>query len=159
MFASTAPVEREIVARTAALDPGCDALPGHAEGSLERAFQGSGGVATAEEVAVLLRRRCDQPLSQLARWIVGRQVIHFESAGQTLLPLFQFDLDDMSIRPAVGAVLQELSPAFEPAVLAQWLATPNAWLAGETPLRRLGQDPELIAEAARADRFATTGWA
>lgn len=159
MFAPSQVVEQAIAARASGRDPVL-AIPSdeRADGALERAFQSTGGVASAEEIAVLLRRQREQPLSQLARWIVGRQIVHFERCGQTLVPLFQFDLDDMSIRTDVSATLEEIAPALDAEELARWFATPNAWLAGEAPVVRIATDPGAVIHAARDDRFVSTGW-
>ena len=67
-----------------------------------------GGVATGDEVAGLMQKHWDQAVSTVARWIVGRSVLSFTWQSQTLLPLFQFDLASMSLRPCVTAVLREL---------------------------------------------------
>lgn len=160
MFASSQVADQAIVARASTRSAAHTTHPdASAEGALERAFQSTGGVATAEEIALLLRRHCEQPLSQLARWIVGRRIVNFERAGQTLVPLFQFDLEDMSIRPDVSATLDELAPALDAEELARWFATPNTWLAGEAPVVRIARDPSAVIHAARDDRFVSTGWA
>lgn len=155
MFAFAEVAEREIIPRAAIDDTAI--ADGLIDGALESAFQATGGVAEAEEIASLLRRRCEQPLSQLARWIVSRQVVHFERWGQTLMPLFQFDLDSVTIRPEVRAVLDELGATLEPHDVARWFVTPNSRLAGDTPVRRLATDAAGVAEAARSGGLATTG--
>jgi hypothetical protein len=125
---------------------------------LERGFLASGGVATAEEVSLLLRRHCEQPLSQLARWIVGRSVIHFERNGQMLLPLFQFNVDDMSILPAVHSTLAHLDPSLDANETARWFVTPNAALDGDQPVRRMASDAESVIAAARAHQLVEAEW-
>src|SRR6202008_3343774 len=54
-------------------------------------FQSRGGLATADEVALVIPRHSAQPISALARWIVDRDLVHFAWQGAPLLPLFQFD--------------------------------------------------------------------
>jgi hypothetical protein len=125
---------------------------------LERSFLASGGVATAEEVSLLLRRHCEQPLSQLARWIVGRSVIHFERNGQMLLPLFQFNVDDMSLLPAVPSTLAHLDPTLDANETARWFVTPNAELDGDQPVRRMASDAESVIAAARAHQLVEAEW-
>jgi hypothetical protein len=70
-----------------------------------------GGVSHGEEVALAMRRLHPQPLSMLARWIVGRELICFEWRGATLLPDFQFDASTWLPRPCVRRVVRE--PTFQ----------------------------------------------
>src|SRR5258706_228067 len=81
--------------------------------AMDRGFSRTGGIACGDEVASMLRKRSDQPISTLARWIVGRTVVSFEWQSRLLLPLFQFDLSDMSPRLGVVDVIRELSDAFD----------------------------------------------
>jgi hypothetical protein len=74
--------------------------------ALRAAYRQSGGTASGDHFALMLRRYLEQPLSQLARWIVGREVVSFEYLGTTWLPLFQFDRAVMSVRPEVTAVVR-----------------------------------------------------
>ncbi len=69
------------------------------------------------------------------------------------MPLFQFDLADMSLRPAAASVIGELSGAFDELDLAAWFAEPNAWLANAAPMDALESDPLAVLQAARADRY------
>jgi len=121
------------------------------------AFERSGGMASANEVTVMLRRRTSQPISTLARWIAERQVVHFAWQGEYLLPMFQFERADMGPRADVATVLRELGPTFEDWDLAAWFALPNSWLADEAPIDVLDRDLEAVRQAARADRFVACG--
>lgn len=125
--------------------------------AIERAYCSTGGLASGEEIALLLRRHCEQPLSQLARWIVSGKVVHFDLGGSTFLPLFQFDLDRMAIRPEVTMLIDELSPGLDPLELTCWFGAPNDWLAGATPVEKIRTDFAAVREAARADRFIGSG--
>ena len=51
-----------------------------------------------------------------------REVVSFGWNSQTLLPLFQFDLFDMSLRPDAVAVISELADVFDDWELASWFA-------------------------------------
>ena len=128
-----------------------------AAGAMAQAFVRHGGVVSAEEVALLLRRHHAQPVSQLARWIVGSKIVHFAEHSHTWVPLFQFHLDDMSIRPVIGQLLGELSPVLESEELAAWFVTPNAWLSNALPIEAVEADTVAVLDAARADRFVTAG--
>ncbi len=125
--------------------------------TLASAYSRHGGVVSAEEVALLMRRHCEQPVSQLARWIVGSKIVHLAVQSQTWVPLFQFHLDDMSIRPAISTLLGELGAVLEADELAAWFVAPNEWLSGASPLETLEADFPAVLEAARADRFVMAG--
>lgn len=120
-------------------------------------FRGCGGLARAEEALAWLDGEVEQGLSMLARWIAMRQVVSFEWQAQTWLPLFQFDRRDMSIHPQLAPILAELSGVFDAWDLAQWFARPNSTLDGLTPAEAFRDDPTVVLQAARTDRFAIDG--
>ena len=121
------------------------------------AFSDIGGVVNGDALASLLRGGTEQPISLLARWIVQREVISFSWHSQTLLPLFQFDLETLQVRPGVPEVIAELREAFDDVELADWFARPNSWLQGSTPANRFGSDLPAVLQAARADRYVALG--
>jgi hypothetical protein len=121
--------------------------------AMERAFAASGGLACDDEVLRLLRRHVDQPLATLARWIVARDVISFLWKGRRLMPRFQFDLADMSLRPEAIEVSRELARFLDNWDLARWFAQPNVWLADQAPVEVLRTEPQEVLEAAHADRL------
>jgi hypothetical protein len=124
---------------------------------LPEAFRRSGGVVSTDALTMMLRRRSDQPISLLARWLVNRDVISFKSSGQTLLPTFQFDWLTGSVRPGVLGALAELRGAFDDDEIAAWFAQPNSSLFGDSPVNLIDQDPAAVLEAARIDRFVAMG--
>jgi hypothetical protein len=75
------------------------------------------GVAHANELIDQLRALCSQPMSRLARWIAGREIISLEFRGGVWLPLFQFDLDSGNIRPEAAQVIVTLHP---PSMAGSW---------------------------------------
>ena len=120
-------------------------------------YTASGGLSTAEDVEKMLRQCIDQPISTLAKWIVRRSIVILQWRMKTFLPLFQFDLRDMSLRPEPSAVVRELTSAFDDWELACWFSEPNSWLRGERPVERIGVDFAEVLMAARADRFVALG--
>ncbi len=124
---------------------------------IRQAYSRQGGLLSGEEVSLLMRRHCDQPMSQLARWIVDLNIVSLDSQGQIWIPLFQFDQADMTIKPAVAAVLAELSPLLDGHELAVWFASANEWLSGASPLDAVALDSPAVLKAARADRFVIRG--
>ena len=126
-------------------------------GEMQRAYGRSGGLAAGDDVARRLRRRVDQPLSTVARWIVERRIVSFDWQSQILVPLFQFDLNDMSLRSEVAGVVNELNHVFDSWELAVWFAQPNAWIDGACPVDTIFHEPIEVLQAARADRFIALG--
>jgi hypothetical protein len=120
---------------------------------MERAFRASGGIVSSDEVVSLLLQHTEQPISQLAHWIVDRDVLSFPWQGHTVLPLFQFDLRTMKPRPPVNAVVHELVPTLSDWEACLWFATPNAWLADATPLVVVARDALAVLDAARGERY------
>ena len=125
--------------------------------TLQQAFARHGGLATADGVARLMRCRSDQPISELARWLVDRRVVQVEWQGHTLLPLFQFQRDHMTLRPEVVEVVDELSGVRDDWQVALWFATPQGRLDGRAPVDVVGSGAASLPDAARADRFAGHG--
>ena len=122
-----------------------------------QAHQRAGGMMCSDDVLRLLRQRSQQPISVLARWIVAQEVVCVEWQSQWLLPRWQFDFADMSIRPEVARVLVELAGTFDNWELAHWFVAPSVWLDGGKPLESLAIDPLAVLAAARADRFIARG--
>jgi hypothetical protein len=120
--------------------------------TMERAFRAHGGLAGSEQVAAMLARRTDQPVSVLAHWIVEHDVLCIAWHGRLLLPLFQFDLHAMTARPIVRTVMHELMPVLGEWEAAVWFAQPNAWLADRAPVDALEPDPHAVYAAARLER-------
>ena len=125
--------------------------------AMRTATRRHGGIAHSDVVLLLLRGHAPQPLSRLARWIVAREVVSFEWESTTWLPLFQFDLRDMSVRPDVAAVTCELRDVFDDWELMGWFTSPNGWLGYELPVDLRAVQPAAVLEAARADRFVARG--
>ena len=121
------------------------------------AFNDIGGIVNGDALVTLLRGRTQQPISLLARWIVQREVLSFPWHSQTLLPLFQFDLVSLFLRPGVPQVIAELRQACDDVELVDWFARPNAWLQDDTPARRFEVDLPAVLQAARAQRFVALG--
>ena len=120
-------------------------------------FRLHGGVAHADQVVEHLRKKCSQPMSRLARWIAGREVLIVKSNGEIWLPLFQFDLDIGTIRTEASLAFATLAPAFDPWEMATWFVEPNSWLGGDAPICVFFHDVPGVLQAARADRFVAVG--
>ena len=119
--------------------------------ALLNAYRASGGLAEGSEIAA---RRPFTGLSALARAITSRAVVSLDWAGQRWLPVFQFEPGDLTVRPPVRVLIDELSDVLEDWELADWFVEPNAWLRGAAPLQLVDTDFAQVHDTARALRFA-----
>jgi hypothetical protein len=125
--------------------------------ALLNAYRGSGGLASAEELLTLFRHRGGPDVAVLARWIVARQVMSFAWQARTWLPLFQFDLRDMTPKGELRQIFAELNAVCDECELASWFAMPNLSLDGRSPVQAVGADFCAVLRAARIDRFVADG--
>lgn len=133
-------------------------VDGERLGRMQRAFCPTGGVLSGDAFSLLLRERCDQPISLLARWIVRRQVVSFEAYGQRWLPIFQFERDTLCVNASTRGLILEMQDVFDDWELTEWFATPNVWLDGDCPAQALASAPRRVYDTARADRFVAAGY-
>lgn len=162
----TAPREAVIRPRPSAPPPHARRLPGGAPDdwpskiefdAVRAACRASGGIATGDDLARLLEdHRCGDFVS-LARHIVCGDIFGFEWQGTFWVPMFQFDLRDLSFKESPRRVRAELSEGFDGWALADWFAQPNTWLGDRPPVDLLDTHLAAVLEAARADRFIVAG--
>ena len=93
----------------------------------------------------------------LTRLIESAEVFGFEWRRDLFVPMFQFDLPDLTVRPESRRVLAELLPALDPWSLAVWFGQPNSSLHGQRPLDLLDSDLPAVLEVARMDRYVERG--
>lgn len=133
--------------------------------STAAAFSGTGGLVSGDDLADLIRHRCEvagwlpdsEPVALVARWIVTRAVVRLDSPWGPMFPLFQFDLPTASVVDAMDPLLNELRPVFDDVELALWFVTPNDWLGGARPVSAMHHSLPAVLQAARADRFVAGG--
>lgn len=121
--------------------------------TLHAALARQGGCLPADQVCALLRPHWNQPLSRVARWIAGREVVSVPWRAQFWIPLFQFQRPSLDLAPAAGDIVRALRPVYDDWELAEWFARPHDLLAGHSPASQLAGDPGAVHEAARRDRF------
>lgn len=109
-----------------------------------------GGLATGDQIAEHMSERVDQPVSLVARWIVTQRVVHIRFNGLLMLPLFQFDWDQMGPSCSVTAVIEALRHWQCDREIAAWFVSSNTALNDEWPVRMLHQDKTAVLNAARA---------
>jgi hypothetical protein len=73
------------------------------------------------------------------------------------IPMFQLRLPGPAVAAAPQRVVAELGRGFDGWAVASWFVQPNTWLASHSPIECLGTRLPDVLDAARADRFLTTG--
>jgi len=129
----------------------------HGHAMLAEAFRPTGGMALGDDLARLLEYLDHGDFISLARHIAAHTVFGFTWRERLWIPMFQFELRDLSVQAASRAVLAELGHAFDGWALACWFAEPNPWLGAQRPVDVLHSEHSAVCEAARADRFALQG--
>ena len=122
--------------------------------AMRTAFLATGGIARADDLARLLdddHRRGE--FVDLARLIDSDEVFGFAWRDAFWVPMFQFELRDLSLKPRPRQVLIELPTQHDGWMLAAWFARPNAWLHERRPIELLDTHLPAVLDAARADRF------
>lgn len=100
--------------------------------------------------------------SEVQRWDVedlfaAGELFGFQWYGAMWIPMFQLALPGPTVAAGPQRVVAELGRGFDGWALAGWFVAPNAWLASLSPIECLGSRLPDVLEAARADRFVTTG--
>ena len=113
-----------------------------------------GGLASTDEVVGLMRPHWRQPISILAKWIIGRKVVSFTSRTQFVLPVFQFARPRMTPYDAVGDCSIELGDLIGVEAFAAWFVRPCEWLGQRMPVDLLSNDPDAVVDAASRTRLA-----
>jgi hypothetical protein len=113
-----------------------------------------GGLASTDELVGLMRPYWRQPISILARWIVGRKVVSFMSRTQFVLPVFQFARPRMTPNEAVSDCSIELGDFMGVEAFAAWFVRPCEWLGRRMPVDLLSNDPDAVVDAAARTRLA-----
>lgn len=130
--------------------------PGSADAMLA-AFGDSGGIARGDDLArVLDRLERSEPL-RLSALVASGQVFGFEWHRVFWVPMFQFELDSMALKPGAGVALSELRAVFSGWELASWFCQPNSSLGGRRPVDVVDSDVAALRDAARIDRFVAAG--
>ncbi len=115
-----------------------------------------GGLASTDELIDLMRPHWRQPISILAKWMIGRKVVNFMSRTQFVLPIFQFARPRMTPNEAVCDCSVELGDFMGVEAFAAWFVRPCGWLGQRMPVDLLSSDPYAVVDAAGKTRLALT---
>ncbi len=125
--------------------------------AMRAGYRATGGMARGDDLARLLEDMQRGDVSTLARLIASGEVFGFEWHGSFWVPMFQFELRDLSVRPPVRQVQRELAEVFDGWTIAVWFAQRNSWLDEQRPVDLLETALPAVLHAARADRFIAFG--
>jgi len=125
--------------------------------AMRAGYRATGGIARGDDLARLLEDMQRGDVSTLARLIASGEVFGFDWHGSFWVPMFQFELRDLSVKPSVRQVQTELAQVFDGWTMAVWFAQRNSWLDEQRPVDLLDNQLGAVLHAARADRFIASG--
>lgn len=135
-------------------DASLDGLPSSAGFvALLAAYRATGGAVRGCGLDRLLGEHTRGNFGSLAGLIASGDVFGFEWRGALWIPMFQFDLTNLSIRRAPQRARAELPVAFDGWAQAAWFARRNVWLYDRRPADLADAELAALQDAARADRF------
>jgi hypothetical protein len=123
-------------------------------GRLHDAYRRTGGMADRRELVRWMVDCGAGDAASLAGLLAGRAVFGFAADERYWLPMFQFDLADLSIRPAPTRVAAALGGALDGWLLAQWFAQPHPGLDDRRPVDVLNGDPARVLAVAAGEQTA-----
>jgi hypothetical protein len=125
--------------------------------AMRASYRNTGGIARGDDLARLLEDLQRGDVATLARRIAAGDVFGFDWHGSFWVPMFQFDLSDLSLKASARQVQNELASVFDGWTIAVWFAQRNSWLNEYKPVDLLDTEFRAVLEAARADRFIAAG--
>lgn len=120
-------------------------------------FRATGGLVRGDELAMMLQQLRMGDVASLGRAMASAEICSFEWRSAFWIPMFQFDLDNLSFKAGPRQIMRELQGVFDGWLLTVWFAQPNSWLEGHKPVDVLASNLPAVIEAARADRFVALG--
>lgn len=124
--------------------------------AMGKAFRPSGGMARGEDLVHTMAAHRQGDYASLARQIVEHDVLCFDWDASYWLPMFQFDMHDLSVRRDLLPVFWELHHDCDGWALASWFARPHAALHGRVPVDLLDSELAAVLAAAGASRRIET---
>ncbi len=125
--------------------------------AMREAYRATGGIARGGDLARLLDDQGRGGSASLAALIDAGAVFGFDWRRDFWIPMFQFEMRDLSLKAAPHEVLAELAAEFDGWNLAAWFAQRNCWLNERRPVDVLDANLPVVLAAARADRFIAAG--
>jgi len=119
--------------------------------SLGLAYRDSGGIARADDIGRMLADHGPGTFISMARLLDDKVIFAFRWNASLWIPMFQFDLSDLSLRVEPGRIRAELGETFDGWALAAWFVEPNEGLAGRRPIDVQDSAIDAVLHAARVD--------
>jgi hypothetical protein len=116
-------------------------------------FHTTGGIACGDDLARLLDDHPRGAGASLSKLVASDQIFGFERDDTFWVPMFQFELDELRVRPAALKVRAELAAEFDGWEVASWFAEANVYLRDRRPVDLLDTNLREVLAAARIDRF------
>jgi len=117
--------------------------------ALLEAYRATGGMAPGNFLCQSLQQHQRGELGALARLVEDRRLFVLDWRGDSWIPMFQFDADDLSCKAGPARVRAELAGLDSGWAIASWFARPNAQLGGRLPVDIVGLDLGAVVDAAR----------
>jgi hypothetical protein len=120
--------------------------------ALRAAYRASGGVARGDDLARLLDDLAPPDPTRFDGLVDDGTVFGFDWRGALWVPMFQFELADLSVRLHPLQVRAELEPRFDAWQVAVWFARRNPSLGSLRPVDLVNAQLPWVLSAARIDR-------
>ena len=124
---------------------------------MRTAYAATGGIARASDLARLREEDRRAYCMSLEKLIALGWVFGFEWRGTFWVPMFQFELHDLRIRPGPRQVLAEVASVRDGWSLAVWFVRPCPRLDARSPVDLLDSNLPEVVQAARDDRCMLIG--
>ena len=125
--------------------------------ALQNAYRPHGGLSRLRSLSVGGFARSEGNGRDFEDLVAAGELFSFQWYHAMWIPMFQFAMPGPTVAVGPQRVVAELGRGFDGWALASWFVEPNAWLASHSPIECLGLHLPDVLEAARADRFVTTG--
>lgn len=125
--------------------------------AMRAAYRDSGGMARGDDLDRLLEDQQPGDFVGLGRLIGAGEVFGFEWQREFWVPMFQFDLRDLSVKSGAQHVQAELVDELSGWALAAWFVRSSSWLGNRRPVDLLDSELAEVLGAARTDRFLLLG--
>jgi hypothetical protein len=143
---------------TSTVDEDIEALPTDRDFlAMRTIYRATGGMARSDDLSRLLADHRSADCLSLARLVLLGDVFGFEWRDVFWIPMFQFDLRDMSVKHNPRTVVNELATEFDGWTIALWFSEANHWLGEARPVDLLEANLPAVLKAARADRIVAGG--
>ena len=117
--------------------------------SMLEAYRATGGLAPGNFLCQALQEHQRGDFNHLASLIVDRRIFALDWRGDSWIPMFQFNVEDLSCKPAPAQVRAELEGLASGWTIAAWFAQPNPLLEGRRPVNLIEADLPHVLHAAR----------